>query len=986
MDPQIWKRAKDLYLAASELDPAVRGDFLEIECAGDENLRREVGQLLEASLTKSFLARPFVPSFQAALEPGSLLGHFRIEAAAGKGGFGLVYRATDTQLHRTVAIKVIPEGFSGDADRRARFAREAVAASALNHPNIVTVYQTGNESGRDYIAMEFIAGATLGSVLAAKRLPLPRALRYAIEIADAVAAAHEAGIVHRDLKPGNVMINDRDRVKVLDFGLAKTVPIRPGGEERSGMTTVTAEGTVVGTLSYMSPEQAEGKAVDARSDIFSFGSILYEMVTGKRAFNEETEIRVLASILHKEPRPAGELSPGLPERLERILERCLRKNPRDRWQHLADVKVLLEDSLKELESPAAAGKGPRRWFGWWALGATALAGALLAAGVLMMRGPATPSGPEGVLRMVTTDSGLSTFPALSKDGKLLAFSSDRGKEGNLDIWLQQIGGREPIRLTNDPADDTDPAFSPDGTRIAYRSERNGGGIYVLPALGGTPVLLAQGGRNPRYSPDGRWIAYWTGREGGYAAGSSRVFVIEAGGGQPKPVHPAMAAAVFPVWSPGGDELLVLGRQDGSGPLDETLDWFILPVEGGEPGKSSPPKKTGAFPQLKTQKLTVRRLAWQVRPVAFDWIGERGGGILFVAPLGDSGNLWELNLSSRGTVAGPAKRVTRGPGMHMHAARSSAGGVDLMAFSDEEVNYDIWSMQIDADRGVPKGEMKRITEERSIEWSPSVSWDGRKLAFLSHGTEGWVLRTRDAETGREETLISSPLDLTNARISGDGSRIAYSTRDSKVFSLPSAGGAVNGACERCGTLMGLSSDGREVTTEPEEQEDLILFDSARRESVKLALRKRPDDILSGGQFSPDGKWVAFHSIYNHNSTAQVWVVPAGGTRPVPQGQWIAVTDGSSLERDPCWAPGGNLLYFLSGRDGFHCIWARRLDPGTKAPSGEAFAVQHFHTARRSLQRLAFWGYLTGPSVGVGRMVFALGELTGNIWMEEKAREK
>jgi eukaryotic-like serine/threonine-protein kinase len=980
MDPQIWKRAKDLYLAASDLEPAVRGDFLEIECAGDENLRREVEQLLEASLTKSFLAEPFVPNPHVPLEPGSLLGHFRIEAAAGKGGFGLVYRATDTQLHRTVAIKVIPEGFSGDSDRRARFAREAVAASALNHPNIVTVYQTGNENGRDYIAMEFIAGATLSSVLAAKHLPLPGALRYAIEIADAVAAAHEAGIVHRDLKPGNVMINDRDCVKVLDFGLAKTVPIRPGGEERSGMTTVTVEGTVVGTLSYMSPEQAEGKGVDARSDIFSFGSILYEMVTGKRAFSEETEIRVLASILHKEPRPAAELTPGLPERLERILERCLRKNPRDRWQHLADVKVLLEDCLKEMESPAAAARAPRRWFGWWAVGAAALGGALLAAGVQMVRGRATPGGPEGVMRMVTTDSGLSTFPALSKDGKLLAFASDRGKEGNLDIWLQQIGGREPIRLTNDPADDTDPAFSPDGTRIAYRSERGGGGIYVAPALGGTPVLLAQDGRNPRFSPDGHWIAYWTGREGRYTAGASRVFVIEAGGGQPKPVQPEMAAAAYPVWSPRGDQLLVLGRQDGSGPMEETLDWFVLPVEKGTP------KKTGVLGQLKKQKLTERRLAWQIRPVPFDWVDEGGSRILFAAPLGDTGNLWEVRLSAGGTLAGAATRVTRGPGLHMHAARASDGRIDLMAFSDEELNFDIWSLPVDPDRGIPKGEMKRITEGRSIEWSPSVSHDGRKLAFLSHGTQGWVLQTRDGATGQDATLISSPLRLVNARISGDGSHIVYSSVDSKLFSIPRAGGAVERLCDRCGALMGVSGDALRVTYEPEEQEDLMLLDAAGRKSVKLALRQRPDAILSGGQFSPDGKWIAFHSIHNENSTAQVWVAPAAGNGPVAPREWIAVTDGSSLERDPCWAPGGSLLYFLSERDGFRCIWARRLDPSSQKPSGEAFAVQHFHTARRSLQRVGFSGYLTGLSVGGDRMVFSLGELTGNIWMEEKEREK
>src|SRR5260370_29975978 len=297
-----------------------------------------------------------------------------------------------------------------------------------------------------------------------------------------------------------------------------------------------------------------------------------------------------------------------------------------------------------------------------------------------------------------------------------------------------------MRRTSEPADESDPAFSPDGTRVAFRSEKGGGGIYVVPTLGGDPVLLAPGGRNPRCSPDGRWVAYWTGGEG--VIGSA-AFLIDAGGGQPKPVHPEMDSATNPVWSPRGDDLIVFGRK-GKGSLDETLDWWILPLGNGDP------KKTGVLPQLKAQKLAEIRLSTQVRPTPLDWKDDGANRVLFAAALGDAVNLWEISLSANGLVSGPARSATRGPGQHMHAAWAKASDMERLAFADEQLNFDVWTVAVDADRGVVRGEMKRVTEGGATEWAPSITWDGRKIAFLVRRPWPWTLPTPDPERRAELT--------------------------------------------------------------------------------------------------------------------------------------------------------------------------------------------------------------------------------------------
>jgi len=331
-------------------------------------------------------------------------------------------------------------------------------------------------------------------------------------------------------------------------------------------------------------------------------------------------------------------------------------------------------------------------------------------------------------------------------------------------------------------------------------------------------------------------------------------------------------------------------------------------------------------------------------------------------------------------------LTSGPGRHAHAAWTVANGGERLAFSDELVTYNVWTVPLGAGRGQALGEMMRVTDSIATEWAPSITADGRQVLYIGHQSGTWALIVKDLENGRERTLHSSPSLLVNARISGDGRTVIFSNATYDLVSLPTTGGAIEKLCQHCGTVTDASFDGRTATYEPTENEDLLMFDVAQRKRFVLAPRPGPDVILTGGRIARDGKWVAFHSIHSLTRTTQVWIAPVDRNRPIPPAEWIPITDGKTFAQDPCWGPDDRLLYFVSERDGFRCYWAQPLDAATKKPAGEPFPLQHFHSARRSLRGTASTGYLTGISTGGDRVVFSFAELTGNIWLEEKARAK
>jgi serine/threonine protein kinase len=456
------------------------------------------------------------------LEPGARLGPYVIAGEVGAGGMGEVYRARDMRLDRTVAIKVLPSAVSRDANVRQRFVREARAISSFSHPHVCQLYDIGSEGDVDYLVMEFLEGQSLADRLLRGALPLNEALRYAIELAKGLDAAHRLGIIHRDLKPGNVMLT-RSGVKLVDFGLAAETAAAEASRETTMQAPLTAEGAIVGTLQYMSPEQIEGKQLDQRSDIFSFGAVVYEMVTGLRAFGGTSQASVITAIMSSEPPPITERAPASPAALERLVRKCLTKDPHERWQSVADIATALE-WLNEA-APRRAAASRRMHFVVGALVAVALIAIGAAAYLAIHR-----ETPSTVRFSITSDEpfdhGLDTHFALSPDGKQLAFVTTHQSRSAL--WVRTFDNTTP-RLLTDAGNPRAPFWSPDGRNIAYFSGRE---LRRIAATGGNSEKLCEtaggGGGSGSWGVNGTIYFATLGKPG-------TVWQVAADGGTPRPL-------------------------------------------------------------------------------------------------------------------------------------------------------------------------------------------------------------------------------------------------------------------------------------------------------------------------------------------------------------------------------------------------------------------------------------------------------------------
>jgi eukaryotic-like serine/threonine-protein kinase len=546
MKPEQWKQIERIYHAALERESGERGTFLDQACAGDEELRREVASLLDyEGEPASFIESPVLEVAAKELADQSLsgaqsqapanpaqIGAYQLLSPLGRGGMGEVHLALDTRLQRKVAIKLLPAEFTSNAGRVRRFAQEARAASALNHPNIITIHEIGETDSMRYIVTEYVEGETLRQRMNAgpqQRMKLSEAIETATQIAAALSAAHEARITHRDIKPENVMVRRDGIVKVLDFGLAKLTETQAAPVDSQASTVAklsTDAGVVMGTPRYMSPEQARGEKVDARTDIFSLGVMLYEMVTGRAPFTGATTSEVIAAILRDEPPP---LTDNAPQEMERIVSQALRKDRAERYQSVKDLLIDLKDLKRELEIESRLQRSALRT-GAAALahgtdgqepGRTAPAQATAyliseikrhkkgIAALLVVLAIAAAGGGVGLYRLITlphprgagplmrvvpftTFDGNQVDPAFSPDGNQIAFSWNSEKGNNFDIYVKLVDGGDPLRLTTHPGQDVFPAWAPDGRSIAfYRTSPEGKGYYRVSALGGVERLLAE---------------------------------------------------------------------------------------------------------------------------------------------------------------------------------------------------------------------------------------------------------------------------------------------------------------------------------------------------------------------------------------------------------------------------------------------------------------------------------------------------------------
>jgi eukaryotic-like serine/threonine-protein kinase len=494
MTRERWQQVRIVLEGALQLKHEARRAYLDQACSSDQSLRLEVDSLLAADeqARTSFLQSP---PLVMRLVRGTHLGDFEIQSLLGAGGMGEVYRARDLRLQRDVAIKILPAVVSSDPDRLRRFEQEATAAAALNHPNILAVFQMGTYEGAPYMVSELLQGETLRGQIKRGRLPIRRAIEYAVQIARGLAAAHEKGIVHRDLKPENLFVTQDGRVKILDFGLAKLTQPQPGSEHSEPTRSEGTEpGVVMGTVGYMAPEQVRGQTADHRADIFAFGAILYEMLAGQRAFHKPTSAETMAAILNEDPPVISQVVRDLPPALERVVHRCLEKNPGQRFQSASDLAFAL-DALSDstVSRTRALETVPPAWgkLAATVVGIVATAMAVLGLGWLIYRSRSNPSvAPASEWTQLTTFVDSATSPALSPDGRMLAFI--RGPDPFVtkgDIYIKLLPEGKPVQLTHDDTQKMGPAFSPDGSQIAYTVSSGNWDTWIVPAFGGEPRLM-----------------------------------------------------------------------------------------------------------------------------------------------------------------------------------------------------------------------------------------------------------------------------------------------------------------------------------------------------------------------------------------------------------------------------------------------------------------------------------------------------------------
>jgi Tol biopolymer transport system component len=726
MTPDRYQQIASIYHQAAELKPDQRAPFLDRVCADDVELRKEVESLIASDeQAGDFLDRPamevaaeLAASDKAPSIAGRTIGHYQVLSLLGAGGMGEVWLARDTQLERNVALKLLPEQFTRSPAHVRRFAQEAKAASALNHPNIITIHEIGEAEGMHYIVAEFVEGQTLRQMLT-RPLPLPDVLDIAVQIADALVAAHKAGIVHRDLKPENVMVRPDGLVKVLDFGLAKLTDQREvDSEAPTAIQVKTDPGTVMGTVSYMSPEQALAQKLDQRTDIFSFGVMLYEMVAGERPFQGASKPAIYGAILHHTPAPVTESHPDLPHELQWIIDHALEKDRELRFQTASDLKAALKTLKRDSGSgTVSAARGaslrPARQPGWrrWVPKAAIAAGAVIVlaiAGYLLWSGLKTTKAPPAMrvanFTQLTTAPGQEIYPSLSPDGKLLVYAS--AEAGNWDIYLQRVSGAIPINLTRDCAtDDTQPAFSPDGEQIVFRSDRDGGGIFVMGATGENVRRLIDHGHNPAWSPDGLEIAF---SKGSFARPSERgnfpgpLFVVKVGSGEIRQV--TETDAVQPNWSPRGDRIAYWGIPRGG-----QRDIWTVGARGSEP----------------TPVTSDPALDWN--PV---WSPD-GRYLYFASDRGGSMNLWRVPIDERsGKLLGSLEPVTT-PATYSGYISFSRDGRHL-AYAQVAQQINLLQAGFDPVKGKIEARPVRITQGSRIATNPDLSPDGALIVFDAIG--------------------------------------------------------------------------------------------------------------------------------------------------------------------------------------------------------------------------------------------------------------
>jgi Tol biopolymer transport system component len=840
---------------------------------------------------------------------GQTISHYRIVAKLGGGGMGVVYRAEDQRLRRSVAIKVLPADLTRDSEAKQRFIVEAQAASALDHPNICTIHEVDETAdGQMFLVMGYYAGETLKDKIESGPLKLDDALDYAIQVGQGLKKAHESGIVHRDIKPANVLVTTDGLVKIVDFGVAKLLT-------QSGMTRT---GTALGTVSYMSPEQATGGAVDARTDLWALGVVLHEMITAQLPFRGEHPVSQAHAIAHTPAPQLSSLRSGIPMDLERVVTRALAKSPEDRYQTAADFLSELRRVKRESSGEAATATAPavvppsgttpapatmvpaskpKQAHRWLIL---AIAGVLViasAAYFLQPRTPSVSSAPELANPVkIAASIGVEHFPSWSPDGSLVAYQSDQ--TGNFDIWVSQVGGGPAVNRTADHAGaDQIPRWSPDGRLIAFHSTREGGGIFVMSAIAdaarkvapgftpaavaavwspdstelaypiadgnavllerlrladGTTSRVALGGRkgNARldlaWSPDSSFLAFVDARNN--TAQVTQLWVLRLADGRSEPLTNGLTNDWSPTWSPDSRALYFASNRGG------TMDIWRQPTTSDGTADGVPERlTTGVEAAAVTLSADGRRLAYAK--------GRSLGNVFRVPVLPDRAATWSN-----------AQQITFDQA-HVEYLDVTRDGQRLAVSSDRSGNPDIWILPASG------GELQPFVTDPTPDWNPAWSRDGKEIAFYAYRSGNREIWAQAVAGGPARQLTKGEVESVFPAWSPAGeSRIAYTTRiggSTDLWVVPAGGG------EPRQLLGDPSSDGYP-------------------------------------QWSPDGRELAFQS--DRAGPISVWRMPAAG------GPAVRVTTGAGNR--PRWMPDGKEIVFWRVEGGRRDAWRVSVTTGAE----------------------------------------------------------
>ncbi|MBI4547738.1 MAG: PD40 domain-containing protein [Ignavibacteriae bacterium] len=825
---------------------------------------------------------------------GQTISHYKILEKLGEGGMGVVYKAEDLKLKRIVAIKFLPKKLSVHGEERERFEHEAQAASSLNHPNICTIYEIDEQAGETFIVMEYIEGITLRDWIQKKmvqaegyrKLSIKETVEIAIQIADGLEKAHEKGIVHRDIKSENIMVTEDGRAKIMDFGLAKL----------KGVSKLTKTGSTVGTIAYMSPEQVEGLETDNRTDIFSFGVLFYEMLTGSLPFRAEHEAALMYEIINMDPKPLTEIRQSADAELNRIVMKCLEKDRDVRYQSMREVAVDLkrykrDSEGRKLERPQAAVQAQellsakRRKLPLAIAALVVLIGVVAAWFYFSSQVTKEPVVGETKVNRVTADPGLEDQPTWSPDGKFLAYTTD--ERGNLDIVVLPLAGGQPIRIADTDADEAEPSWSPDGTKLAFVSARDhggrlsialatgplqsyiygkGGDIFLIPALGGTPVKLVENGYGPAWSPDGKNVVFRSARGGQWD-----LWIIPAGGGTPKQLTNDPEQDYSPSWSPDGRWIIY-------GSLFTAVTYFeirVVATEGGEP------------------RSLIKESSVVLKPA----LSPEGKFILFSSDRGGSFNLWKTPFSPSGEMKAESPvRVTIGGGDDVNISIAAVG--KRLAYATVRNTADIWELTLRSKA------LRQMTFETTTEDYANLSPDGKTLLVESDRTGKMAVWTFDLNG--KALSQHSPVQsfIPNPVWSPDGKQIAYSQEagdKAKIVTRNLGDLSVKEIATGQFFAPAWSPDGKKLGVNlVKDGTNSIWVYWFEKKEMKQITPSEMNCIFPA--WSPDGGNIVFN--VEERGTRHIWIVPSEGGTP------RQITSGEYEYSHPKWSPVNNdLMTFL-----------------------------------------------------------------------------